>query len=463
MHQNGGPGVPGLTGIVVMALLLASCGGGAEDEPVGADGPGVIVCTDTADTGNGADQLLVVNPGGGLLRTIAVDADIFPYVQGLGTWVLYQSISDDLMRFVDTATGDVTRVDQDLRWRDDNRRSRYVLANSGASSGGEESVALIDFSSGSITDVTEAVGAEELTAVVLWDIDDTAEHLLVWNLTSGLRVVPTADPGETILLGDRTRPGDLSNDGRRVVFVDADGRAMLGDLEGARFESIADGAIYSSFIDDSRVLIVRPGSVAISDGDAAEQTIWETQATFFHANLLATHDGSLSVVQLLGGGGDIKWLHVDADAGIAVELPLGEQMWIGAGDRYLIVGEASQPGTPYMDTATIVDIATGELRPVSLPSEGVQQMVDLSPSGESALLFGRSTRHLLDLSTGTMTTLREDLLSVRYSPDGRDLVMVVWDGEDRASAELLIGPVDDPATAQPIGVSCSNPVWANGT
>jgi len=463
MHRTGGPGVTGFIGIVVMALLLASCGGGAEDVPVGAAGPGVIVCTDTADTGSGADQLLVVDPEGGLLRSIAVDADIFPYLQGLGTWVLYRSLSDDLMRFVDTATGEVTRIDQDLKLRDDNRRSRFVLVNSGSSSGGEESVALIDFSSGSIIDVTEVVGAEELTAVVLRDADDTEEHLLVWNLTSGLRVVPTADPGETILLGDRTRPGDLSNDGRSVVFVDADGRAMIGDLAEARFESITDDAIYASFINDDRVLIVRPGSIAISDGDAAEQTIWETQATFFHANLLATHDGSGSVVQLLGDGGDIKWLHVDADAGVAVELPLGEQMWIGANDRYLIVGKASQPGTPYINTATVVDIATGERRPVSLPSDGVQQMIALSPSGDSALLFGRSTRHLLDLSTGTMTTLRDDLLSVRYSPDGRNLVMVVWDGEDRASAELLIGPVEDPATAQPIGVSCSNPVWVNGT
>ena len=61
-----------------MVLLLASCGGGAKDGPVGADGPGVIVCIDTADTGSGADQLLVVDPEGGLLRTIAVNADIFP-------------------------------------------------------------------------------------------------------------------------------------------------------------------------------------------------------------------------------------------------------------------------------------------------------------------------------------------------------------------------------------------------
>ena len=57
-----------------MVLLLASCGGEAKGGPIGADGPGVIVCTDTADTGSGADQLLVLDPEGGLLRTITVDA-----------------------------------------------------------------------------------------------------------------------------------------------------------------------------------------------------------------------------------------------------------------------------------------------------------------------------------------------------------------------------------------------------
>ncbi|MBU1227756.1 MAG: hypothetical protein KJ698_11185, partial [Actinobacteria bacterium] len=330
----------------------------------------------------------------------------------------------------------------------------------------DKSITMFGFATGTLTDLTPVLDPQEPTVVVWMDADAADANLLVWDSSGPAWVVPTSDPSGAWNLGERSVAGDLSDDGTRVVFRDQTGDIYVGSLADRSSTLLATNPGFATpqFVTGDRVLLQTTTGLLLIEPDGSQRGLWETPDEVFPLSRPWIGPGGTTAV--VGFGTDEPtWLHVSLPDGAVSPLALGEMRVLTATPGFVVLAETREATPPMVDALAVVDLAAGSVTFATLPADGAQPAAIASPGGDALVLTGASGVYLFDLGDGSLTSLGPGVRAARFSPDGTRLVLDVWDGSDRGSADIAIVPTADPADPEALGAlgalgaHCVQPVW----
>jgi len=454
-----------LVGFLTLAALSGGCGDDGSSS--GGSGSGsnsgsLILCSAIDGDGRADGDVLVLDTNGVLLRTVALGERPMPMATGAGRWAVYASpITSRDLWFVDTATGSVTELDAGrIRLAANPEGHRFAIAEMTPEPDGDGRVWMLDFDTGAATDLTAIIDSKQPSLVVPVAADAGEAHLLIYDASHGVWVIPTSDPAHAWDLGDRSVPGDIRDDDTQVVFRSGSD-VYIGDLAGRTTHLLVSdpGTVaLLQFAEGGSVLLQTGTQLLLVDQDGSQDVLWETTEESFPLSRFSMGSGGLTVVAGFDAD-EPTWIHVDLESRTISPLVLGDMRPLLATDDFLIMSETREVSAPLIDTLAIVDLADGGVRFVALPDDGIQPWSVISPSGDAVVLTGSSGAHHLDLATGVLTSLGPDVRAARFSPDGSHLVLDVWDGNDQGSGDIAIAPATDLGAIEHLDAGCIQPVW----
>ena len=449
--------------LLAMMLVVGACSGDDDGGGGGvASGPGLILCSEVGELGEPLDGLIVLTPEGERVRTIAGGRLMPRWVAGNSSKALYYDFRGDDLFLIDAATGSKTAISDDLDlmlpWYS---TERFIVAGKAPAGG-----ALVDLERGTVYDLAELFGLSDADDVVhpVPDFDAAEEQVLITILSGewGVWLVPTAAPEQARLLGTEARTGALNDAGDRVVFFE-DGIGNVGAADGDSFTSFGSDLMWVEFVDGGILATDRDSLLLYDEDGGGERVLWEVPGTlsFFRVN----DGGRWAVVGFWDDEAETQiWLVVNARERQATEmggLDGLQPLFVGDGYALFAGRSAGFEGIGNFDRVAVIDLAGAAVIELPAPVDGVVPHLG-SPDGNRHLMRGRDGWLLVDLPGATITLLPGDLAGVSFSPDGERVVMARWDGEDRATVDLIVAEVEALGVGTSLGVACESPVWVAG-
>ena len=448
--------------LLALLLVAAACGDDDGTDAV-ASGPGLILCSEVGELGEGLEGLLVVTPEGERVRSIPGGVLTPLWLPANSSKALYRDLESGAV-LVDAAGGRTTPIGGGLMATSPWYSTQHFLVAQRTPLGG----VLIDFDRGTSYDLADLLGFADPGDVIPYaDFDVAEDQVLIVNLgrESGAWLVPTGAPREARRIADAEYSASLRDDGQMIVFV-ADGTGYLGPAGGTDFAPFGAGLIGAVWVQDG-ILAVGRGTVYRYDANGSdERLLYEAAGASIASRLTVDHSGRWAMLAITpeAADSDPVWLVLDGRKAAATELGLAGQMTVlAAGDGRMLLGSRSDgfTGVGGFDEYRVVDLAAASVTELLVPADGLNPGVP-SPDGNHHLLYGRDGWFLVDLAAVTIAPLPGDPQGASFSPDGRRIVMAPWDGEDRASVDLVVAEVADVTAGTPLGVTCRNPLWVAG-
>ena len=414
-----------------------------------------------------APGLQVIDPDGGEPRAVTADRLQGGVATQAAGRALYGAV-DGTILLVDAATATATPLDVPTEVAG-GLDPTYV--NSSVQGGGRRfslitgplggTAVLVDLTDGTATDLGPLLDDPQFFAAAEFDLE---EELLVVETDRGLWLVPTSSPSSVRLVDEGTFGGDLSDDGRRLVYsraADSSRRQIVVlDLESEDTTTIASGPElrFAGFIGD-RILIEREGSAALVDADGGDETTVIEEPT---ADVRPIRTGDRAVVGV-GLEGAERWVLVTADGDVTELESLAGQVPrpAGTGPRWI----------PFVDANTsrriqVLDMEDGEVTEVLALEDDASRVVEgpsPSPDGRHALVRteadGEMETLLADYEDGELTVVGSRVVGASFAPDGSQVVVSRLTDPEAGAADLAVVPVDDPNQEGDVIGTGLFPVW----